>query len=203
MEPTSILENITEHDVVTVKNPFDELFEAKIARSVITRRPNNYTPPTGNSAADAFTQNIQNGISAGGHQSMAHVQQKLPLQPGQILRLPGDVARVVVNQIVREYMQRQSRQQKEKTKAKNVAMLMADPEAYMTVERMVVQHSESMLSDLSVETVEQRLDRQLNDLNKTPETVDKLEAKNEQPFPTEAASEPVASRSGVSKPTGK
>lgn len=185
MEPTSILESVTEHDVVTVKNPFDEPFIAKVARSVVGNRPGAHNAPTGNSSADAFLQGIQAGISRGGHQSVSHVQQNLSFQPQQILRLPGDVARVVVNQMVREYMQRQSRKIKTQTKAKNVAMLMADPQAYMEVEKLIVQGSESMLSDLSVETVEQRLDRQLKELNQIPETND-LKVEDEQAFPTES-----------------
>jgi len=171
MEQKSILEGITEHDVVTVHNPLSDKFVGKVARSVVTRRPGNPQQHTGNSTADAFLNGIQSGIVQGGHQSMAHVQQTIEFKAGQTLRLPGDVARVVVRQIVKEMMQR-SKQKK----------LMADPHAFMECERRVVLNHESMLSNLSVETVEERLQRQLNEMNPTHNI--KAE-ENEQAFPTE------------------
>lgn len=189
MEQKSILENITEHDVVEVQNPFDTEFVVTVARSVVTPvRRNNQ--PTGNSNADAFMQGLQRGIENGGHSGMSHVQQRIPFGPHQKMKLPGDVARVAVSQMVREYLQRQARALKEKNKSKSQAMLIADPVAYMEAERKIVLHHESMLSKMSVESVEERLNRQLAELNNTEEGgQDGAEAEPE--FPTEA---------GASKP---
>lgn len=183
-ERKSILEGITEHDVVTVKSPFDDPFDVKLARSVTGNRPVASASPTGNPTADSFMGQLNNGIVKGGHDYKVHVQQTITFQPGQVLRLPGDVARVAVNQMVREYMQRVARKQKATTKAKNVAMLMADSTAYMDAEKLIVQHSESLLSSLSVETAEQRLQRQLDELNPQQQTQN-VKAEDEQPFPTE------------------
>src|SRR5688572_3901001 len=105
MEQKSILEGITEHDVVTVHNPLSDAFEVTIARTVtVPNRPQ--AMATGNAAADAFVNGLQNSIASGGHLPQAHVQQKIKFEAGQTLRLPGDVARVAVRQIVKEMMQR-------------------------------------------------------------------------------------------------
>lgn len=173
MEQKTILEGITEHDVVTVHNPLSTPFDAKVARSVVAPRHNINNQPTGNGAADAFMQGLQGGIARGGHQSISHVQQTITLKPGQTLRLPGDVALVVVRQLVKEMMQRQ--------KAKK---LMADPHMFMEYERKVVLNHESMLSNLNIETAQERLNRQLEELNSTPQATNEV-AKDEQPFPTE------------------
>lgn len=183
MEQKSILQDITEHDVVEVQNPFDEVFIVRVARSVVT--PHRQNPiQTGNSVADAFVQGLQQSISKGGHSSIAHVQQEIPFQPKQSMKLPGDVAKTAVNQMVREYLQRRARKVKEQKKLKSQVMLMADPTAYMEVERMIVKNSKSMLDSMSVETVEERLQRQLDELNNTQEgTQDGTESEPE--FPTE------------------
>lgn len=191
MEKKSILEDITEHDVVEVKNPFNEVFKVKVARSVVApARQQNVQ--TGHSEADAFMRGIQSGISKGGHTSMVHVQQEIVFNPNQSMRLPGDVARVAVNQMVREYMQRQSRAHKKENKLKSNAILIADPHAYMEVERMIVKNSESMLENMSVESVEERLKRQLDELNGIPEVQDAHT--EEHAFPTET---------GNASPTGE
>lgn len=181
MEPKSILESTSEHDVVEVQNPFDEVFVVKIARSVVVPPNSRQNQPTGHSAADAFMQGIQAGIARGGHTSMAHVQQEIKFEAKQSMRLPGDVAKVAVNQMVREYMQRQARSAKKANKEKTHAMMMADPNAYMDVERLVVKNSESMLTNLNVETIEEKLKRQIDDLNGTKEAIEVQQ--EEQAFP--------------------
>lgn len=184
MEQKSILQDITEHDVVEVQNPFDEVFIVRVARSVVAPRQQNPVQ-TGNSVADAFVQGLQQGIARGGHSSIAHVQQEIPFQPNQSMKLPGDVAKTAVNQMVREYLQRQARAAKKASGAKNHSMLMADPTAYMEVERMIVKNSKSMLDSMSVESVEERLKRQLDELNNTQEGT--TDAAIEPEFPTETA----------------
>lgn len=196
MEPKSILENTSEHDVVEVKNPFDEVFVVKIARSVVVS-PSRQNQPTGHQGADAFMQGIQAGITGGGHTSMAHVQQEIKFEAKQSMRLPGDVAKVAVNQMVREYMQRTAREAKKANKEKSHAMMMADPNAYMDVERLIVKNSESMLTNLSVETIEEKLKRQIDDLNGADEVVETPQ--EEQAFPG-VANEPANKRTAKATP---
>ena len=184
MEQKSILEGISEHDVVTVQNPFNERFPAYVARSVVVKSNPQGSQPTGNATADSFMQGIQRGIQAGGHTSRQHVQQTIWFEPNQIMRLPGDVAKVIVNQMVREYLQRQSRKVKTDRKLKTNAILIADHVTYMETEKLIVKNSESMLHNISAETAEQRLQRQLDELNQTPES-GSTEVIDEQPFPTE------------------
>lgn len=183
MEQKSILEGIGEHDVVTVQNPFDEPFEGKVSRSVVVKINRNNPQPTGNATADAFISGIQRGIDQGGHESRQHVQQTITFSPRQILRLPGDVAKVIVNQMVRKYLQEQSRMVKNEKGLKTNAILIADTVTYMETEKLIVKNHESMLSNMNIETAEQRLQRQLDDLNPV-ETAAK-EVEDEQPFPTE------------------
>lgn len=188
MEQKSILENTTEHDVVEVKSPFDDKFTVLVARSVVAPTPRQHNQPTGHQAADAFLQGIQSGISKGGHTSMAHVQQQIVFEPHQSMRLPGDVARVAVNQMVRKYMQDQARYEKKSKGEKTHAMMMADPHAYMEVEKMIVINSESMLTNMSTESVEERLQRQLDELNQKDVAVDAVQ--EETAFPTESGKKP-------------
>lgn len=180
-EQKSILDNTSEHDVVEVQNPFDEEFIVKVARSVVVTPSTRPNQPTGHQGADAFMQGIQAGIAKGGHTPMAHVQQEIPFGPKQSMKLPGDVAKVAVNQMVRKYMQDQARAAKKANKEKNHAMMMADPTAYMEVERLIVKNSQSMLTNLSVESIEDKLKRQIDDLNGDSGTVEDVQ--EEQAFP--------------------
>lgn len=198
-EKKSILEDITEHDVVEVQNPFDEIFVVKIARSVVAPARPVQNNPTGHRDADSFMQGIQAGIAKGGHTSMAHVQQEIPFNPRQSMKLPGDVARVAVNQMVREYMQRESRAHKKENKLKMHPILIADPHAFMQVERLIVKNSKSMLENMSIENVEERLKRQLDELNSTPEVQDAHT--EELAFPTEAGN--ASASQGASTPRAK
>lgn len=171
MQQKSILENVSEHDVVTVHNPLDTVFVGKVARSVVAPSRPQLTQ-TGNPNADAYIAGIQQAIGKGGHTSMQHVQQSIEFKPGQTMRLPGEAAVVIVRQIVKEIMQREKASKR-----------MADPVAIMEYEKRVVLDHASMLSNLSVETAEQRLQRQLNELNPVTETKDV--GTDEQAFPTE------------------
>lgn len=202
MEQKSILQDITEHDVVEVQNPFDDIFVVKVARSVVA--PHRQNPiQTGNSVADAFVQGLQQSISKGGHSPIAHVQQEISFAPNQSMKLPGDVAKTAVNQMVRELLQRQSRAAKKASGAKNHSMLMADPTAYMEAERTIVKNSRSMLDNMSVETVEQRLQRQLDELNNTQEVTEDAAAEPE--FPTESGqgAHPAATKSPSGSTTSR
>jgi len=174
MEPRSILAGVNEHDVVTVHNPLDTEFTGRVARSVVTRAQSSPQHQTGNSQADAFLSQIK----PDGPGSVAHVQQQIVLQPGQTMRMPGDVARVVVRQLVKELMQR-----------KGAKKRMADPMAVMQFEKEVVLDHQNMLENMSVESAEQRLTRQLDELNDTPQGAEKVAA-SEPAFPTEP--EPAA-----------
>jgi hypothetical protein len=174
MEQKSILDSVSEHDVVTVFNPLSDAFIGKVARSVVSSAARQ-SVQTGNGEADAFVQGLNRGISNGGHLSMAHVQQQVVLKPGQSVRMPGDIARVIVRQLVKEMMQREGAKRQ-----------MADPATFMEYEQRVVLNHENMLSNLSLESVEERLQRQLDDLNKIPEVAKDVE--NEQAFPTEQPS---------------
>lgn len=169
MEPKSILEHIGEHDVVTVHNPMSDDFTWPVATSVVAR-PNRSANQTGNSGADAFMSGLNSGIDAGGHVSMMHTSYPIEVKSGQTMRMPGDIAKVFVRHLVKEMMQRMGDKKR-----------MADPHAVMEYERKVVLNHKSMLDNLSLETAEEKVTRQLAELNATDKV--EVEQESEQAFP--------------------
>lgn len=175
MEQKSILQNVNELDIIEVHNPLSEDFTGEVARSVVV-------------ASNSQVISEKYGIAKNPlHQPQQHVVQKVVIKSGQTLRLPGDVAKVVVDQLVRKIMMKEGN-----------TKLMADAHAFMEVERRVVINHSKVYGNEETSSVENRLQQQIDDLNQTKtieEKTDELTA-----FPSEQGAGNSREEAGADEP---
>lgn len=142
------LKKIGEFDVVTVHNPLSDDWTGKVARSVPAVLAEG---PVEQIAREKYGVTLTNPNSS----TLKHVNQTVSIKSGQSLRIPGPLARVLVTQLVKEMMQREG-------KVRGIA----NPDVFQKyVDRVVVDQS-SMLGEVSSESIEDKLQKELDDLNK-------------------------------------
>ena len=95
----TLVSGLTEYDIVEVFNPLRDDFTATVARSYAHNAPD----PTYQHARSQYNVELKNNA----HSGKKHVKQTITLPSGKSLKMPGDVARVVVTQLVKEIMQRE------------------------------------------------------------------------------------------------
>jgi len=147
-EPKSLLANVGEFDVVAVHNPLSTDFTGKVARSIpaASRRT-----AIDNYAREKYGIELVNQDRT----AMEHVQQTITIPSGGTIKMPGTVAQVIVRQLIKEMMQREGARRE-----------MSNPQVRQDYEKRVIVNQESMLQDLTTETAEERLQRQLDEMNR-------------------------------------
>lgn len=174
-----LLAKVTEYDVVEIHNPLTDDFVGKVARTYAHRK----NDPVYAHAKQQYGIDLNNPQ----HTSKKHVQQTITIPSGKSLKLPGDVAKVIINQLVKEMMQREGFKRQ-----------MADPDARRTFEERVVVNKEKLDFSDDIETAEEKLDRQIRELNEEPE---KVEETDEEAFPgtreeADSGANPAQTKSG-------
>lgn len=163
-EPQSLLVNLRQHHVVEVHNPLSDDFTWPVARSVVHLDPQDKDPHL-----DALR------LRNDSHPTMKHVQQKITIPSGKNMKLPGDVAQVVVKHLVDEILSREGQKSN-----------IGDPTLRRTKEEDVIQNTEDLVSRMSTQTVEEQLEQQIKDLNRedpTPEVDPSLPSTNTENLP--------------------
>ncbi len=165
-EPKSLLSNLRGHHVVLVHNPLTDVpekglkgdFTWQTARSVIQLDERSRDPHI-----DKL------GLRNDSHPTQKHVVRPITIPSGTSMRLPGDVAQVLVKHLVDEMMQREGQKQQ-----------MADPVLRREYEERVILNVNDLVHQLSTQTIEEQLDQQIADLNREEP---RNEQANTQPAP--------------------
>lgn len=180
-DPKSMLATFNAYDIVEVFNPLSKTFRGVVARSI----PVN----VGETARDRemrilYGTDLRNPDRNG--RNMNHVQQPIEIEAGKSKKLPGDVAKVVATQLINEMMQREGNTNK-----------LADMVQRRTYEERVVLNSVKTFDEATTLSVEDRLTKQIEDLNKPDKIV--KEVKDEQPFPGQQDTETIRETIEVTK----
>lgn len=177
--PKPVLEGASELEYVEVHNPLPMDFIAQVAMTRPVNAPVRIVQTPG---LETVVQNESDlarvyglaGFKNADHTGKANIINQVVLPAGKTVRLLGNVAQVVVNQLVNEIMQRNKQQ-----------LLLADPHARHEVEVLVVQRRGSVSEYM----------------NSTPLTVAQqaqvaIEESNEQEFPGLVGDGEASSESG-------
>lgn len=156
MQQKSLTDKFTEYDIVEVLNPTKEDFVGKIATEVVDD----------NVRRDKTMERLN--LRNKSHTSRSHVINTVTIPTGKAVKMPGHVARVVVTQLVNKIMQEDKAFQQ-----------MGDKALRLPYEEKVVLNSEKFNKTEDLLTAEERFQRQLSDLNETPELTG---VENEKPF---------------------
>lgn len=160
--------------IVAVFNPLSVPFRAKFARSV-TQSPQM-------SQQDRRMAELGVPVSKDGA-PQAHMSQYLVIEAGQTINLPGDVAQVVVRQLVNTILMRRN--------AGTKSYMLADPKARQDVEQEVIVNFNSVVQE-QTHSSEEIFEQQLKELN-TPNGAQTLKERAIEPeFPTESRVVPEA-----------
>lgn len=142
------LDGIGADYVVEVYNPLHLPFRAKFARSVV--QPPRLHPDQ----AEHLRKMANLGVPVSKETPQAHQSTYLILQPGGTLKLPGDVAQVVVRQLVNEILQRTGKKKG-----------LADAFARQQVEQDIIQNYTAIIQATQTSDPQDSFDRQLQELN--------------------------------------
>lgn len=181
--PDPLLWYATENDVVEVYNPLSEDFIGLVGQTQSVNRPFEIrkTPQTSGITKEEgdVAKNYGLSLKNNDHPAAANFATKLTLKAGSTTSLLGGVAKVIVNQLVTEIMQRERN-----------SLKMADPTARLEVERRVVRSQAAVQDYLpsSFKTEQEQVHEAINNVN---------EQNNEQqPFPTETGEAGTSRASG-------
>lgn len=166
----SSLDGFGESMVVEIFNPLSQAFRAKFARSVTGGAPF--------SDQDKWVAE-KGGVDVRKDSATQHVSQYYIIPAGQSRKLPGDIAQVVVRQMVTYIIQATGQKSK-----------VADPFTRQQVEKDIIINTKTMIDYANQEPMDKKIDRQIDELNNPDSTKDVKELVEEKAFPTEALNEP-------------
>lgn len=159
----ALLEGLGESVVVEVFNPLKVPFRAKFARSLPQA-------PQLSEQEKKISQQIGASLSKDQGQGQSHATSYIILQPGETKKLPGNVAQVVVRQMVTYIIQQRGNRG-----------LVSDPKLRRDVEKELVINYRSMIQTQTL-TPEEKFQAQLDELN-NPGGVDTAAVEEEVAFP--------------------
>jgi len=182
--PVSLLARISEFDVVEVFNPMSKDFTATVAHSVVDNNP----PPA---QGEEHLRRVY-GISMDSKKpALRHVKQQITIQSGKSLRMMGDAARVVVMQLIKKMMIFEGKKKQ-----------MADPGLRLEYENRVIMNSEKYAANEPIKSVEERLAKQLEELNRPEGVKEADEVEHEQAFPTVTRGATEGGQGGTERSSG-
>jgi hypothetical protein len=163
---TSLLTNLRSHHVVKVFNPLSRDFTGQVARSV----------------SEVDTRYVDKTIESlrlrnDSHPVMKHVTQTITLPQGKSMNLPGDVAQVIVYQLVNEIMGLRGHK-----------ATISDPDLRRGVEEEVILNTEDLRMQVSTLNIEDQLNKQIENLNR--ESISNERVAENEPDTAEVASQP-------------
>lgn len=141
-------------------NPLSDDFTWQVARSVV-HFDQRYEDKT------ISALNMRNDS----HPTMNHVTQKITIPAGATMKLPGDVAQVLVKHLVDEIMNREGHKQ-----------TIGDPHRRREVEERILLNINDLRNKISTQSITEQLEQQIRDLNQE-EAVAEEQTTDEQAFP--------------------
>lgn len=167
-----ILEGLGESVIVEIFNPLSDTFRAKFSRS-LPQAPN--LSEQDRRVAEIGGIDVRKDGGAVGHTSAQYIE----IPAGKTLKLPGDIAQIVVRQMTTYIIQQRGNKS-----------LVSDPAKRREVEEEVIVNYKSVLQN-QVLKPEEQFQKQLDEIN-NPESMDNIkEVVAEQSFPTEVSNGPA------------
>lgn len=165
VDPPSLLEGVEEYDYVEVLNPLSVTFIARTALTTDIKAPMRVSP--NNEAAPGLTKSEADIRQVYGFDLRAqaqkagktHIITDIPIASGQTLNLMGREAKVVVQQLVTAYLQREGKQH-----------LVANKFERLQVEQRIVQRTGQMRDILgkSPLSIQEQMNTALKHMNDEP-----------------------------------